>query len=177
MKRIRLSKSDLRRLFGSTNPLAPLKGEGAKPRRPKTPPVNSSPVGRQWAAEQTAKNNARRIFVAGRFKNPTNTIAQGGAFWAARREVDRVRATVAAECRAFRVSRKLPVRVSITRLSAGTLDAHDNLRTALKPVADGVADYFETKNDVEGFAWIYDQSKAPAGCGGVIVEFSPNDPF
>lgn len=42
-----------------------------------------------------------------------------------------------------------PVHVELTRVSAGTLDSHDNVRASFKHVADGVAKALGFKNDAD----------------------------
>jgi hypothetical protein len=51
--------------------------------------------------------------------------------------------------------------VTLTRVSRGTLDAHDNLRAALKSVVDGVADYFQMDDADPRLEWRYGQEKGP----------------
>jgi hypothetical protein len=59
--------------------------------------------------------------------------------------------------------------VTVTRVSPGTLDAHDNLRSALKSVVDGVADYFGIDDADPRIEWRYGQRKGKAG---VVLEFN-----
>lgn len=54
------------------------------------------------------------------------------------------------------------VAVTLTRVSPGTLDAHDNLRSALKSVVDGVADYFGVDDADPRIEWRYAQAKGAA---------------
>jgi hypothetical protein len=58
--------------------------------------------------------------------------------------------------------------VTLTRVSSGVLDAHDNLRSALKSVVDGVADYFEIDDADPRITWVYKQAKGKAA---VRIEF------
>ena len=58
--------------------------------------------------------------------------------------------------------------VTLTRVSPGTLDAHDNLRSALKSVVDGVASYFGIDDADPRIEWRYAQAKGPAA---VRIEF------
>lgn len=63
-------------------------------------------------------------------------------------------------------------RVKLTRLSPGVLDSHDNLRSALKHVVDGIALGLGEVDDGGGLvAWEYDQRRAPEY--GVEVEIQP----
>lgn len=59
--------------------------------------------------------------------------------------------------------------VTLTRFSPGTLDAHDNLRAALKSVVDGVAKYFGHDDADPLFEWRYEQLKTKHH--GVRIEF------
>lgn len=63
----------------------------------------------------------------------------------------------------------LPVRVLLTRMSAGELD-DDNLRGALKAVRDGVADALGLRDDSDArVTWLYAQAKVPRGSWGFEV--------
>lgn len=62
-----------------------------------------------------------------------------------------------------------PLVVTLTRVSLGTLDAHDNLRSALKSVVDGVADYFGVDDSDPRVEWVYRQQKGRPAC--VRIEF------
>lgn len=63
-------------------------------------------------------------------------------------------------------------RVKLTRLSPGTLDSHDNLRSALKHVVDGIALGLGEVDDGGGLiVWEYDQRRAPTY--SVEVEIGP----
>jgi hypothetical protein len=54
----------------------------------------------------------------------------------------------------------LPCRVTLTRISPGTLDAHDNLRAALKPVVDEVTAWLGLESDADPrVTWDYQQRK------------------
>lgn len=68
------------------------------------------------------------------------------------------------------IAPKLPVVVTLTRLSAGTLDGHDNLRQALKPVADGIADYLQENDADPHIEWRYAQERCKRGVYGVRIE-------
>lgn len=63
----------------------------------------------------------------------------------------------------------LPCVVTLTRISPRSLDAHDNLRSALKFVVDGIADKLGIKDNDPRVEWRYAQAKGkPAS---VVVEF------
>ncbi len=54
---------------------------------------------------------------------------------------------------------RLPCVVTITRIAAGTLDAHDNLPSALKHVVDGIADALGVADNDARVTWRYAQEK------------------
>lgn len=63
---------------------------------------------------------------------------------------------------------ELPCRVTLTRCSPGTLDAHDNLRGALKPVVDELAAWLGVRrasgvvdDSLDSVEWVYAQEKTP----------------
>jgi hypothetical protein len=64
--------------------------------------------------------------------------------------------------------------VTLTRISAGVLDQHDNLPAALKNVVDGIADGLGIKDNDQRVQWRYAQEKCKRGYFGVRVkiEFS-----
>lgn len=62
----------------------------------------------------------------------------------------------------------LPVVVTLTRLSAGTLD-DDNLQGAMKAVRDGVADAYGVADNDPGLAFRYAQARCPRGEFGAQV--------
>lgn len=66
-------------------------------------------------------------------------------------------------------------RVTITRVSPGKLDAHDNLRSALKSVADGIADALGVDDGGGLVDWQYLQRKGGPGeySVDVLVEVLP----
>jgi hypothetical protein len=62
-----------------------------------------------------------------------------------------------------------PLRVMLTRISAGTLD-DDNLRGALKACRDGVADALGLESDRDPrVTWFYGQAPAKRGTGAVEI--------
>lgn len=63
----------------------------------------------------------------------------------------------------------LPCVVTMTRLSAGTLDG-DGLQAALKSVRDGIADKLEVNDNSPLVEWRYGQEKVPRGTFGVRVQ-------
>jgi hypothetical protein len=66
----------------------------------------------------------------------------------------------------------LPLVVTITRLSAGTMD-EDNLAAGCKSVRDGVSDWLGLKSDrTPGLTWRYAQERAPRGTYAVRVEIA-----
>lgn len=66
-----------------------------------------------------------------------------------------------------------PCTVTLTRLSAGTLD-DDNLRGALKGVRDGVADALGVPDNDPRVRWAYAQARCPRGQYGVRIDLEPN---
>lgn len=65
---------------------------------------------------------------------------------------------------------ELPVTVTLTRVSPGTLDEHDNLPSAFKHVVDGVASWLGIDDADPRVTWRYAQQKCARGKFGVIVE-------
>lgn len=57
----------------------------------------------------------------------------------------------------------LPAVVTLTRIGRRKLDAHDNLRSALKGVVDGIADWLKVKDDDPRIEWRYDQRTGEPG--------------
>ncbi|MFA7291879.1 MAG: hypothetical protein WC023_06480 [Rhodocyclaceae bacterium] len=64
----------------------------------------------------------------------------------------------------------LPATVTLTRLSPGTLDAHDNLPSSMKHIVDGLADWLDVDDADPRVRWVYAQQKSQRGKFGVIVE-------
>ena len=64
---------------------------------------------------------------------------------------------------------RLPVVVTLTRISAGELDEKDNLRVSLKAVADQISDHYKLPDNDKRFEWQYAQEKAKRGVYGVRV--------
>ena len=69
----------------------------------------------------------------------------------------------------------LPITVTLTRISAGELDEHDNLRGALKAVADQVAEMYSIPDKDKQFTWQYAQKKAPRGTYAVRVKIESRE--
>lgn len=63
----------------------------------------------------------------------------------------------------------LPIRVTMTRLSAGSLD-DDNLQGAFKAIRDGVADAYGVPDNDPRITWLYAQERCKRGEFGVRVE-------
>lgn len=57
----------------------------------------------------------------------------------------------------------LPITVDLTRVSAGTLDQHDNLRMAFKGLVDQVAETYGLPDCDPAFTWAYHQRTGKAG--------------
>ena len=66
----------------------------------------------------------------------------------------------------------MPVTVTLTRVSYGTLDEHDNLPSAFKHVVDELAVWLGVDDADKRVAWRYAQQKSKRGEYGVIVEVS-----
>jgi len=67
--------------------------------------------------------------------------------------------------------RALPCIVTLTRLSAGTLD-FDNLVGSQKGTRDGVADALGVADNHPGIEWRYAQERCPRGSYGVRIEIT-----
>lgn len=65
----------------------------------------------------------------------------------------------------------LPVTITMTRISAGTLD-DDNLASAFKAARDGVADWLGVDDGDTGITWVRKQQRGKKYEYGVIVEVS-----
>lgn len=61
--------------------------------------------------------------------------------------------------------------ITLKRIAPSKLDAHDNLRTAMKPIVDGIADALGLPNDRDPrVTWAYDQG--PRGVREYAVEIT-----
>lgn len=102
-----------------------------------------------------------------RARNPSN--GSHGSWRGERARKKRLRQQAALICPKV----PLPCVVRLTRLSAGSLDEHDNLRTALKSVVDGCADRLGVKDNDPRVRWEYAQEKCKRGTYGVRIELRP----
>lgn len=95
--------------------------------------------------------------------NPLN----GGQWvrYAAARRRKRMRATMKLVLARGRreIPPEPPVVVTLTRISRGTLDAWDGLPASLKSAIDGVADYFDTRDDDARITWRVQQERPATG--------------
>ena len=66
----------------------------------------------------------------------------------------------------------LPCVVTLTRVSPGTLDEHDNLPSSQKHVVDGIASWLGIDDADKRVKWKYAQQKCKRGGFGVIVEIA-----
>lgn len=66
-----------------------------------------------------------------------------------------------------------PVTVTLTRIAPRPLDSHDNLRSSLKAVVDGVADWLGVKDNDARVLWAYAQERATPKTYAVRIEVSP----
>ena len=64
----------------------------------------------------------------------------------------------------------LPVTVTLTRVSPGTLDEHDNLPSAFKHAVDEIAVWLGIDDADKRVTWRYAQTRCKRGQFGVIVE-------
>jgi hypothetical protein len=64
----------------------------------------------------------------------------------------------------------LPVTVTLTRVSPGKLDEHDNLPSAFKHIVDALAAWLGLDDSDPRVTWRYAQQKCKRGDFGVIVE-------
>lgn len=105
---------------------------------------------------------------------PVKTISEANArcHWAAKANRAKRQRHVA---RALTAAHPLPVVVTITRYSAGTLD-DDNLRSALKAVRDGIADRLGVPDNDPRVRWCYAQARCTRGEFGVQVRMEPAEP-
>lgn len=64
----------------------------------------------------------------------------------------------------------LPITCKLTRLSAGSLDGHDNLRVSMKHIVDAIAELYGKPDKEKCFRWKYAQQKCKAKAFGVVIE-------
>lgn len=101
--------------------------------------------------------------------NPLNGSHQHWSRVAARRKQERrVAAMAVPAC-------PLPCVVTLTRLSAGTLDC-DNLRASMKAIRDGIADRLGVPDNDPRVKWEYGQEKTARGVYGVRVTITEGTP-
>lgn len=119
----------------------------------------------EWERE---RERASTVFLAVYLKNPLNRKEH----W--RKGYQRgkgVRATIELLCRKAGVRMDLPVEVIMTRYGPRELDEGCGLNASLKPVRDGVADYFGPLDNDPRYTWTYRQETTRPGQYGVGVEF------
>lgn len=103
-----------------------------------------------------------------RIELPIATVSEANRrdHWATKaRRAKFQRNTAWALCPAY----PLPCVVTLTRIAPRSLDAHDNLRSALKFAVDGIADRLGIKDNDPRVEWRYAQTKGSPYA--VIVEF------
>ena len=137
------------------------------PAKPKKRKATAAEKRQAWYRQQQAAGPG--IFVALETPNPLNNAQGYHHGKAAQRKRRRQVAELAVRSLANRPP--LPVQVKLTRYSAGTLDAWDGLRAALKNVLDGVADAYGVADNDPRFQPVEpQQEKAPPRCHGVRIE-------
>lgn len=105
-------------------------------------------------------------------KSETNMREHWGARHSRRaKQRERIERNIRVFSRRLKVKIALPVAVKLTRISFGTLDTHDNLRSALKGCADGVADFFGVADRDPRIVWSYGQENGGKKVRRVRVEF------
>jgi len=120
------------------------------------------------AAWAKAQHDGPGIFVPIYTKNCANNREH---YWWVSSRAKECREAVYDACTVARVAIAFPVRVVMTRLGPRKMDAGCGLNTALKPVRDGVAEYFGVDDGREDlYKWVYEQDKSPRGCHGVRIE-------
>lgn len=96
------------------------------------------------------------------FRMPMKTVNELNEHdhWRARaKRAKTQRSWAATFTRSFAKGAQLPVIVTLTRISPGELDSHDNLRAAMKHVVDGIADVFRVADRDPRITWRYAQRK------------------
>ncbi len=92
------------------------------------------------------------------FTIPVKTVSESNGqhgHWrtkSSRRKAQRWAVSMALRNRALP---SLPVVVTLTRISAGTLDEHDNLRGAMKSIVDEIAEHYGLPDKHPEFEWRY----------------------
>ena len=67
---------------------------------------------------------------------------------------------------------EFPVTVTLTRVSPGTLDEHDNLPSSFKHICDQIAAWLGIDDADKRVTWRYAQTRCKRGDFGVIVEIA-----
>ncbi len=70
----------------------------------------------------------------------------------------------------------LPITVTLTRISAGELDEHDNLRGAMKAVVDQIAEQYGIADKDKRIEWKYEQLTGPRRYYAVRVRIEERQP-
>jgi hypothetical protein len=78
-------------------------------------------------------------------------------------------------CMVGNVGPALPIRIHLKRIAPGTLDSHDNLRGALKAVADEVCAVRGIKDDDPRVTFEYSQERKGKGNYAVWIEITSNE--
>jgi hypothetical protein len=103
-----------------------------------------------------------------RTKNPNNNREHWRVVWR-RSQKEREQTLMFVRAAVLRHGIKLPVLVTLTRISAGELD-DDNLRSSGKSVRDGVADVFGIPDNDPRIRFAYAQEKCKPKTYGVRIE-------
>lgn len=142
-----------------------LRDEGRKdsPVSPATPARRPVSRGSQWENEQ---HKAGGLFMPIYVRNPLNNRRH---FRAVARDAKAVRGRTKLLLMLKHVPKTLPVTVTMIRYGSKAMDEGCGLNASLKPVRDGVADYFREDDADPRFTWIYRQEKCPRGNHGVRV--------
>ena len=118
-----------------------------------------------------------RFVVPVKTTNPLNGsggTTRGGRMAAARRA--KAQRRVARLCTTFALRTALlrsPLAVTMTRVSTGTLDAHDGLPASLKRIVDGIAEALGIDDgDTTKVRWLYAQRKGKRGEHAVEVKIA-----
>ncbi len=118
-----------------------------------------------WCAEQMTKPG---IFLSIRVTNPLNNRRHWRVVSSASKSARR--ATSAALRDRTYIS-PTPATVTMTRYGPRSLDEGCGLNASLKPVRDGVADFFQMDDADPAFTWVYKQERSEFF--GVRVEITP----
>ena len=118
-----------------------------------------------------------RFVVPVKTTNPLNGsggTTRGGRMAAARRaKIVREDARFATIVAMRSVYVRLPLSITLTRVSTGTLDAHDGLPASLKRIVDGIAEALGIDDgDTTRVRWLYAQRKGKRGEHAVEVQIA-----